>query len=376
MSERDFAIKLIDHYQVWQSEETLQIRGAAKSLVLKGPVVKQVLPLLLPLLDGSHTEVEVRANLAGQPDARQLGQAFDALHQRGLIERVEPVPPELVVHPQPKVDALARHFKNTTPARWAPLLAMQHAPIVVIGSAELLIPLALNLAALLAREIIVLCDPISASDIAHSRYLSATDAGVDAAEVIRRNLSAGSACSVRSIARRPANVLEWRGLLADAGLAITAFCMPIVFNSELEAINKAVLAEGIRWLPLAVVDNRELQVGPAVIPTETACYKCFEYRFRSNFTHLESYDHFAQAFSAMGEVVDFGVLGPFAEIAGNFGAIEAMKLLSPEHVAESAGKLVAFSLDTLSAKHHPVLRIPRCPHCDEYAEQCPERVWA
>jgi bacteriocin biosynthesis cyclodehydratase domain-containing protein len=376
MSSTRTPIKLIDHYQVWQSDDVLQIRGANKSLVLKGLVVKRVLPRLLPLLDGSLAEEEIRAKVGAEEDGQQLLQVLEVLGQRGLIERIEPAPEALAAHAPAKVAALAKHYKHTTTSRWTPLLAMQTTPLVLSGHAELLIPLALNLAGLLARELLIVADAVSASDAAHSRYLTGADVGASVADVIRRQLPSDSACVVRAAAQRPQSVLEWRELLAGSQLVVTAHCMPVVFNPELDALNRAVLAEGVRWLPVAVLDNREVQIGPAVVPAETACYKCFEYRFRSNFTHLESYDHFARALAAAGEVVDFGVLGPFAELAANYAAIEAMKLISPEHVPESAGRLLSISLDSLSAKHHPVLRIPRCPHCSEHVERCPERVWA
>lgn len=375
MKSKSHKLKVIDYYQVWQSKESFQIRGARKSMVLNGEVVKTALPKVLALLDGSYCEDEIVSKLSEQDNAELLLKILNALRQRELLEEIIPVPQSLSDCHSEKLHALANHFKNTSTNTWQPIVSLQEKPIIIFGQAELVIPIVINLSSCFARSILVVSDKINKSDIAHSRYLDDSDLDSHPVDIINKNLNSTSKTTVSIVEYKPESLVEWRQLLRESRLAITAFCKPILFNAELDAFNKAILSENVRWLPLAVIENKELQIGPSVVPTETACYKCYEYRFRSNFNQLESYDHFAQTFNAMQDTVDFGVLAPFAELVANYAAVEAIKLLNPEQIAASAGKMLSISLDTLSSQQHPVLRIPRCPHCNEYSERCPERTW-
>lgn len=339
---------------------------------------------VLGLLDGTYSEAEVHAQIAAFDNAIQCRQVFKALNERNMIEKVDPVPPELQNYDSDKLESLNKHFRRTVSrysdagsTSWQPLLAMQKSCILLYGAAELVIPLALNLASVATGRILVLAEPVTRRDIGRSRHLHADDLGRHPADVIATQLTAsGLPTSVTAVAGHPASVLEWQQLLRDCALVISACSKPVIFNPAYESMNKAVLAANVMWLPLAVVDNTEIQMGPAVIPHETACYKCYEYRFQSNVGHVDSYKAFVDAVNAMKEVEDFGVLPPFAEIAANYATIEAVRLLAPDMTPISAGKLLTVNIDDLSSERHPVLRVPRCPHCNAHAERVPERVWA
>jgi len=374
MSEDSNKIKLIDHFQVWQSEDVLQIRGARKSLVLRGGIVKTVLPKLLPLLKGHLTRKQVMAELQTLEDIN-LVKAFQALESKELIEDVLSFPEVLKLENENKLTVLAKHFKNTTNSSFEPILALYQSPILVTGDAVLIIPIVLNLVSLFAKRIQILSSKISAEDVAYSRYLEESDIGSNVTDVVQRHISKDHNIILSQVQSEPVSVEDWSETLKECELVVTAHNMPVIFNKKLENLNQAVVRSGVKWLPVATIDNKDVQLGPSVIPAETACYKCFEYRFRSNLTHLESYDLFASTFNALEEKVDFGMLAPYAEIVANLAAIEAMKLLSPEHIATSAGKIVSISLDGLCSTTHPVLKIPKCSHCNEYSKRCPERVW-
>jgi len=339
---------------------------------------------VLGLLDGNNSEAEVHSRINAFDNADQCRQVFKALNDRNMVEKIDPVPPELKHHDIDKLESLNKHFRRTVSrysdagsSSWQPLLAMHGSCILLYGAAELLIPLALNLASVATGRILVLAEPVTARDIGRSRHLGAADLGRHPAEVIAAQLDrAGLPAGVTAVGAEPSSVLEWRQLLRECGLVISACSKPVIFNPAYEMLNKAVLAANVMWLPLAVVDNTEIQMGPAVIPNETACYKCYEYRFQSNVGHVDSYKAFADTVNAMKETENFGVLPPFAEIAANYATVEAVRMLAPDMTPICAGKLLTVNIEDLSSERHPVLRVPRCPHCNAHAERVPERVWA
>jgi len=301
-----------------------------------------------------------------------------------MIEKVDPIPNELKNHDRDKLESLNKHFRRTVSRysdagsnSWQPVLAMHASCVLLYGAAELVIPLALNLASVGTGRMLVLAEPVTRRDIGRSRHLSAADLGRHPADVIATQLAgAGQPASVTAVGADPSSVLEWQQLLRECSLVISACSKPVIFNAAYESLNKAVLAANVMWLPLAVVDNTEIQMGPAVIPNETACYKCYEYRFQSNVGHVDSYKAFADTVNAMKETENFGVLPPFAEIAANYATVEAVRMLAPDMTPICAGKLLTVNVEDLSAERHPVLRVPRCPHCNAHAGRVPERVWA
>jgi bacteriocin biosynthesis cyclodehydratase domain-containing protein len=368
-------LKLIDHFLLRQSADVVQIRAQQKTLLLRGALVRQLLPHVIALLDGSFTKTEITNQLASHEQASELIGLFDVLQQKDLVESLTPCPVALKHLPAGKVAALSRFFANHSQSAWPTLSGLQQRKVVLCGQAELLIPLALGLSSLMVGRICLVSAPITALDIAHSRYLSDIDLGLHPAAVVRRQVGLAQQADIVAVEQVPDSVLSWRQLLQQQDLIITAYSKPIIFNSLLSELNQAVLLEGLRWLPLAVIENKELQLGPAVIPGQTACYQCFEYRLRANLSHLEHYDAFATAFNSLQQLPDFGVLPPFSELLANYAVLEAMKLLSDEFAATTVGKLLTLQLDTMVGQLHPVLKIPRCPHCSEFTEPCPERIW-
>ncbi|TQK03382.1 TOMM precursor leader peptide-binding protein [Herbaspirillum sp. SJZ107] len=339
---------------------------------------------VLGLLGGNYSEAEVYSQITSFDNADQCRQVFKALNERNMIEKIDPIPLEFKNYDSTKLESLNKHFRRTVSRysdtgtnSWQPVLAMHASCILLYGAAELVIPLALNLASVAAGRILVLADPVAQCDIARSRHLSAADLGRHPAEVIARQLDgAGLPTAVTAVGAAPSSVIEWQQLLRECDLVISACSKPVIFNPAYESLNKAVLAANVMWLPLAVVDNTEIQMGPAIIPSETACYKCYEYRFQSNVGHVDSYKAFADTVNAMKEVENFGVLPPFAEIAANYATVEAVRMLAPDMTPICAGKLLTVNVEDLSSERHPVLRVPRCPHCNAHAERVPERVWA
>jgi bacteriocin biosynthesis cyclodehydratase domain-containing protein len=110
-----------------------------------------------------------------------------------------------------------------------------------------------------------------------------------------------------------------------------------------------------------VLQNMVGQVGPMVIPGETACYQCLEDRRNSNAesaTLMQAVED--KAFE--GQLVN-GFHPSMASIVGDLAAIELTKFCCDALPKQTVGTLIEVNLLATRLKARKVLKVPRCPVC-------------
>jgi bacteriocin biosynthesis cyclodehydratase domain-containing protein len=142
---------------------------------------------------------------------------------------------------------------------------------------------------------------------------------------------------------------------------------PVVSLSWVEEFNKAALAAQIPWTSGALLQRSTVHIGPSVIPSQTACWKCFEFRFKSNLGSVTRYEEFQAYVEEMNSYLDHGNLPVITEFTGALVAFEALR---------TAGTLLTIDLWDMSMDTHAVLKLPRCPHCSSVSSVPQERVWS
>jgi bacteriocin biosynthesis cyclodehydratase domain-containing protein len=166
--------------------------------------------------------------------------------------------------------------------------------------------------------------------------------------------------------------------LADSGIAVTliceaqfharaahgAQCVLAAFDSPqpalLDRVNQASLEEGWPWIP-AVIESGAAVIGPAVIPRQTACYRCYELR-----RHANSPPQHGSADD------DAGAPGPLAACAGALLALEAVRLVSRVAAPQSMGRAIVLDFFAPAIASHRVLRLPSCPACGYGSRRLPD----
>jgi len=113
------------------------------------------------------------------------------------------------------------------------------------------------------------------------------------------------------------------------------------------------------------------EVGPSVLPRETACFRCLELRRASNFPNYGSFVGARRALAL--ESLSPGSLN--ITLGYEVLALEVVKLLTGFGRAATHGSLFTFDLITLEAKAHPVLKVPRCPACGPTTDRAPVTIW-
>jgi thiazole/oxazole-forming peptide maturase SagC family component len=202
---------------------------------------------------------------------------------------------------------------------------------------------------------------VEQQDLGTDAWFAPEDNGLSRAEAVRRS----------AIRLRPDLEIEsaedatpTKERLESATFAV--LCADSFEPALYEAFNELALATGTPWTSGRMA-GLEFHIGPTVIPFETACYKCFELRFKSNLPDLSEYQLFESFISS--NRVSEGALA-FSP-APSLLALEVLKSLAWFASPATWGRMYSFNLVTLEARLHPVLKLPRCPACGRPAQSRP-----
>lgn len=129
-----------------------------------------------------------------------------------------------------------------------------------------------------------------------------------------------------------------------------------------EAVNRACLASRTRWLCVSV-SGKTAQLGPTIVPHQTACHTCLDIRLRTHQPDAEGYAAFRRQVDAPDGAVDEGSVAPFRSMVAVQAALEVMRLLTGFSAPVTVGRFYEFTALSPATTAHDVLRVPRCPSC-------------
>lgn len=145
--------------------------------------------------------------------------------------------------------------------------------------------------------------------------------------------------------------------------ALLVYC-PDTFREEVcRELNTIALAVGSSLLPY-----REspfcLELGPLVVPGQTACYLCYDLRRKA-----------AEPKAGPGEPEPSGTPALGFAAGAPLLALEIVKILTRTAFPVTRGRLWRLGLFDGSVGVHPVLKLPRCPACGVHRRTPPLRIW-
>jgi bacteriocin biosynthesis cyclodehydratase domain-containing protein len=192
---------------------------------------------------------------------------------------------------------------------------------------------------------------------------------VGAVHVEGDGLAARAACDVLDelgVAHRPST----QGARPDQDVVLLAFDHWDL--ARIEAWNAAAVERRQPWLVACATEARRVQVGPLVVPGETACYACYTARRLSDAWRP---DALASQFDALRAGPPQALLpGFWTRIAGQLGAWEAVRFqrgLAPA----SLGAAVSLGVDGLESAADAVPKAPRCEVCSRHNARPPHEPW-
>jgi bacteriocin biosynthesis cyclodehydratase domain-containing protein len=304
-----------------------------------------LLDRVLPLLKSGLCEDELHSAVGeAAAEQEQLDRLLAELARRGLVERIEPSSNSRHVVPDEALAAQERYLANFLPFQ-------DQRPEM----GNLPRPSGAEISARLAKAKTLLIG---------DGYL----ADRTAAQLLRAGMQKTSRFVVG-----PTSCGEQQEQLAAAldEADIAVVCLDLRRVSLLRAVNGACLERKVPWISAHTVGSRS-EVGPTVVPGDTACFACYEKRRESNDDGYQEEAERAERLALQG--LDTGRLA--VEAADGILAAEVLKLAGGFSRPMTYGSVFFLDLITLESGLHPVLKIPRCRICGTPARNQPTTsVW-
>jgi bacteriocin biosynthesis cyclodehydratase domain-containing protein len=133
-----------------------------------------------------------------------------------------------------------------------------------------------------------------------------------------------------------------------------------------ELFNQACLAENVPWTSCRLL-GFEFLLGPTVIPHQTSCFKCFDLRQKGNLTDYQEYLLLEEYLRSSPLHSGALAITPGIDLA----ALEVLKALTRFMQPATYSHLYSLNLLSMESKRHPILKLPRCPHCGRSARNHP-----
>ncbi len=286
-------------YRLALDGERAVLRYGGSVLELEGRAAAKLLPLLLPLLDGTHTVDEIVGRL-GEPVRPAIEAALGLLAERRLL--TEAAPDDLTAG----LRATGAFLSATDPLDRPPLElceAIGGARACVVGSGRT------------ARRVLALL---------HASGSEGTRAG------------------------------RWEHPPDDDALTIVAPAPDEV--GRVRDWNRLALSSGAPWLQVLPFDGMLAAVGPLFVPGETACHECYRLRRNANLTSLAAEDGPPlRGGPPSSPAVE--------DLLASLAALAAIRSLALGDLAGAGVVLAVELTPHVTCSTHVLYRVPRCEAC-------------
>jgi thiazole/oxazole-forming peptide maturase SagC family component len=147
-------------------------------------------------------------------------------------------------------------------------------------------------------------------------------------------------------------------------------------KDEINKINKMALKKSVPWISFSDFGQKEIIVGPMIIPYKTPCYECYQLRKESNYNYFRELRLFQKENNYIRTKISTksAYLYPFIGIISSFISIEVMKYLTQFTTPITQGRIFTINWLTMETRVHRILKIPRCSVCG-VKESAPFAVW-
>lgn len=302
-----------------QANGRLVFEYAESAVVFEGAATRKLLPVLLPLLDGTRTVDEIN-DMLGEAAAPAVANAIAALSERGLLVEGPPLPEDV---PSPVADTV--HFlaaTGNTDSLTECEAELGRATVVVLGDGST------------AHEVAKLLEAAGVGDVSRADW---------------------------ALSNEPSSSAE---------TDLTVVAPEPIQLPRLEGWNRQALESRSRWLQVLPFDGQVAVVGPLYVPDETCCYECYLRRRAANvnFPYAD--------FRSLEEVpASYPSPPPLRHMVAGLAAMLTLQWLSDGmSMSQVPGTMHALGWNrTVQLSSHYVYRVPRCPVC--FADQGTPSPW-
>ncbi len=303
-------------YRLGRDRGRLLFHYGERVVVFEGKAVEHLLPVLLPLLDGTRRLDQIERYL-GEAASPAVRQALFLLQEHDLLADGPAPEAEVPATVRETVHFLASQTGSASVA--AQMEALQERSVAVVGSSRLAVEVArlLRLSGLWeVRETPwdADCAPSAAPDLT---------------------------------------------IVAPAGEELP----------RLAPWNRRALEERRAWLQVLPFNGAFVTVGPLYVPGETCCYQCFRLRRAATVAYGEEFLVLHDAPSPSPSPP------PLEELAAGLAALLALRWVTRRDPF-LPGRLCAVEVGfDVRMSHHTVYRVPRCDACSTVEQAAAPLPW-
>jgi bacteriocin biosynthesis cyclodehydratase domain-containing protein len=294
----------------------LQLRSAESSHTLTHPLLIQVFRGIEKILDGRHTVAEIASSVGSDVLPTTVVFLLKLLQGKGLL--------------QPGFEEIAPD--GSEQARWP-------------------------------RQLIFLShfvqDPASAQSMLAKARVGLVGSG-ELRQMISAAIGSIGVGGITQLGEPSAWCTEGSGKPPSFDLIVACDESPAF--SFFDAVNRACLLSGTRWLRVCM-SGTSAQLGPTIVPNQTACYTCFDLRLQTHQPELDGYLAYRAQRGALGSRIDEGGTAPLLSVIAGQVALEVMRLLIAFAPPVTIGRFYELNAASPLAISHEVLRVPRCASC-------------
>ena len=359
---------LKENYQsVMMSIDSMQLRNQENIMLLKGKTVTQLLPDLLPLLDGKHTINEIIKEL--EPCSKEIiEKTIQLLSEHFVIEDGDAtenstISKENLEKYSDMINFLSLFSERAIPAgervnKYDLFESLQNKICVVYGLGRVGSQLAL---ALVESGIgnIIFCDDNIVDEKNNISMFNGAE-GKSRAEAMKKYFEENHFDINAKILSEELDQIE--------NVDMLIYSEDVATVEDLCRINKYCVSNNIPWINIKMGELK-FQIGPLVVPNETACYECTLNRLNGNLNHYEEeivYENF-KTFEK--ENINIFMSDIFIKIAINITVWEVVKYLTRIYSAISTGRVIFFDGLSLELTTSNILKMPKCPICSKREKQ-------
>jgi bacteriocin biosynthesis cyclodehydratase domain-containing protein len=298
-------------YRITSADDAVVLEYGQRIICLAGRAGSVLVPVLLPLLDGTRTLGEI-VEVLGEPARPAIEAALERLTEYDLLVDGPPLPQDA---PRPLM-AIAHLLASLRPSELAP-----HDVAASLGTLS----------------------------------VGVVGSGAAAVEIARLLRESG------------VEVSRSETISGDVDLVV---CAPAPQQlPTLPEWNSQALVSGQPWLQVLPFDGRYACVGPLYVPAETCCFECFRRRRSANL-HVGDELALLEATPAAYPVASCLL----TLIAGVAATVALQWLVLRDHGAPSAFYAIEVGDDLALTRHH-VHRVPRCSACSGVADVAAPLPW-
>lgn len=363
-------------YIIPMSDNKIQFRTAGKTTILKGRAVKTLFPLLIKQCNGKNSLNEIFKKL-NKFSKEDILTALFKLNEKGLLEDSGIKIPSVL--PSEELNLYNNQIKFFSlfdgGNKYECQKKLKESSVCIFEIDEIGSNLLYSLALSGVGKIKVIDnEKVKLEDVTTNILYSIEDVDKLRYKVAKKKIkSINPNVKFESISKMPKTKKDISSLIEDCDICV--ICKDIQSSKLYNLLNEVCFDKKIRWIS-GSLDGYIGRVGPAIIPGQTPCFKCYELRMKSN---LEAYDEYI-AFENYVKGKEspsekYGSIYSLNAIVGNYISLEVLKMITNFDLPETYGKVLHLNFLSLESTLHNILKLPRCPVCSPIYKNPTVNIW-